>query len=51
MGHGIAGPVPPGVVVAIVMPHVVAAIAPVSDWVPPQIAPTDTHAPRGPPLA
>ena len=51
MGHGISGPVPPGVVVAMAVPHGVAAMAPVSEWVPPQIAPTDTHAPRGPPLA
>ena len=51
MGHGIAGPVPPGVVVAIAVPHAVAAVAPANEWVPPQIALTDTHAPRGPPLA
>ena len=51
MGHGIAGAVPPDVVAAVVTPHAVAAAAPVNEWVPPQIAPTDTHAPRGPPLA
>ncbi len=50
--HGIAGPLPPsGVVAAIARPHVVAALAPAGEWVPPQIALTDTHAPRGPPLA
>ena len=51
MGHGIAGPVPPSVVIAIAEPYAIAATAPASDWVPPQIPPTDTHAPRGPPLA
>ena len=51
MGHGIAGAVPPDVVVAIAVPHVVTASAPVNQWVPPRIARTDTHAPRGPPLA
>lgn len=51
MGHGISGPVPPAVVVAMVVPHGVTAMAPVGEWVPPQIPPTDTHAPRGPPLA
>jgi hypothetical protein len=51
MGHGISGPVPPEVVVAVAEPHAVAAMAPISDWVPPRIPHTDTHAPRGPPLA
>jgi hypothetical protein len=51
MAHGVAGPVPPDVVVAIAVPHAIVAIAPVNEWVPPQIALTDLHAPRGPPLA
>ena len=51
MGHGISGPVPPGVVVAMAVPHAVTAMVPVSEWVPPRIPPTHTHAPRGPPLA
>ena len=51
MGQGIAGPVPPGVVAAIAVPQAVAAIAPPTEWVPPQIAFNDNHAPRGPPLA
>jgi len=51
MGQGIAGAVPPDVAVAMAMPHAVSAIAPVDEWVPPQIALTDIHAPRGPPLA
>ena len=51
MGHGITGAVPPDVVAAVVMPRAVAQVAPVNEWVPPQIAPTDAHAPRGPPLA
>ena len=51
MGQGIAGPVPLGVVAAIAVPQAIAAVVPVNEWVPPQIALTDTHAPRGPPLA
>ena len=51
MGHGIAGPVPPDVVAVIAAPQAIAALAPARDWAPPRIAPTDIHAPRGPPLA
>jgi hypothetical protein len=51
MGHGMAGPVPPDVVTAFVTPYAIAAISPVNQWVPPQIALTGIHAPRGPPLA
>ena len=51
MGHGIAGPVPPGVVVASAVQHGRRGDWPGQPWVPPQIALTDTHAPRGPPLA
>jgi hypothetical protein len=51
MGHGIAGAVPPDVAVAVAVPLVIAAAIPANEWVPPQIALTGTHAPRGPPLA
>ena len=51
MGQGIAGAVPPDVVVVIVVPHAVTAAEPFVDWMPPQIAVIDSHAPRGPPLA
>ena len=51
MGQGIAGPVPPDVVIAIAVPHAVPAATPAIQWVPPPIVVTDTHAPRGPPLA
>lgn len=51
MGHGVAGPAPPDVVAAFVTRHAIAAISPANQWVPPQIALTDIHAPRGPPLA
>lgn len=51
MGQGIAGAVPPDVAVAFALPQAVAAVAQVNEWVPPQIALIDTHAPRGPPLA
>ena len=51
MGHGIAGAVPPDVVLAIAAPDAIATVAPFSAWVPPPAVFTDTHAPRGPPLA
>ena len=51
MGHGIAGPLPPAFVAAIVVPHAVAVLTPASEWVPPQILLNGPHAPRGPPLA
>ena len=51
MGHGVAGAVPADVVTAITVPHVVIAVIPPIHWVPPHIAFSDTHAPRGPPLA
>lgn len=50
MGHGVAGPAPPDFVAAFVMLPAIAAIGPVSEWVPPRIALTHVHAPRGPPL-
>jgi hypothetical protein len=51
MGHGVAGPVPPDVVAALVARYAIAAIGPADQWVPPQIALSDIHSPRGPPLA
>jgi hypothetical protein len=50
MGQGIAGPLPTGMVVGVAVPSSVAVLIPAGDWVPPQIAATDSHAPRGPPL-
>lgn len=51
MGQGIAGPLPTGMAVSVAVPLSAAALILASDWVPPQIAATDSHAPRGPPLA
>ena len=51
MGQGIAGPLPTAMAVSVAVPSSIAALIPASDWVPPQIAATDSHAPRGPPLA
>jgi len=51
MGHGVAGLVPPDVVAALVPWHAGEAIGPPDHWVPPQIALSGIHAPRGPPLA
>jgi len=50
MGQGIAGPLPTGMVVSVAVPSSIAALMPAGDWVPPRIAATDSHAPRGPPL-
>jgi hypothetical protein len=51
MGQGIAGPLPVDTVAGVVVPQSIAAPIPVIDWMPPRIAATDSHAPRGPPLA
>ena len=51
MGQGIAGALPTGVAVSVAVPSSIAALDPASDWVPPSIACTNSHAPRGPPLA
>jgi len=49
MGQGIAGALPTGVAVSVAVPSSIAALDPASDWVPPQIATINGHAPRGPP--
>jgi hypothetical protein len=51
MGQGIAGPLPADTIAGVVVPQSIAAPIPVIDWVPPRIAVSDSHAPRGPPLA
>jgi hypothetical protein len=51
IGQGIAGALPTGMAVGVAVPSSIAAPNPASDWVPPPIAATDSHAPRGPPLA
>ena len=50
IGQGVAGPLPVAMAISLTGPHTIAALTPASDWVPPQIAATDNHAPRGPPL-
>ena len=51
IGQGIAGALPTATAVSVAVPSSIAALIPASDWVPPQVAATDSHAPRGPPLA
>jgi hypothetical protein len=51
MGQGIADALPTGVAVSVAVLSSIAAFISASDWVPPPIATTDSHAPRGPPLA
>ena len=51
LGHDIAGPVPPEVVIAQARPVVVAPPVRVSDWVTPHRHTETPHTPRGPPLA
>jgi hypothetical protein len=51
MGQGIAGPLPAVALAGIVVPQSIAAPIAALDWVPPRIAASDSHAPRGPPLA
>jgi hypothetical protein len=49
--HGIAGPVPSGIAVAVVAFRHIAAPRPVNPWVPPLRVLSGPHIPRGPPLA
>jgi hypothetical protein len=51
LGHGVTGPLPPGVATLAAEFQVFRAVAPASRWAPPRIARTEPHAPRGPPLA
>ena len=51
MGQGIAGALPTGMAVSVAVSSSIAALNPGSDWGPPSIAATSSHAPRGPPLA
>jgi hypothetical protein len=51
LGHGIAGPVPPDVVVGIARPQVIASPELRGDWTLPPLAMRRPQAPRGPPLA
>ena len=51
LGHGVAGPLPPDIVVAVARPQAVLSLAPDSDWVPPRVAIRGPQSPRAPPLA
>jgi hypothetical protein len=51
LGHGMAGPLPPAVVVAVAGPYTVAADVAFSEWTPPRIHVRGPQTPRGPPLA
>ncbi len=51
LAQGVAGPLPPDIVGAVVKPHSVLAPAPESEWVPPRVAFRGPQAPRAPPLA
>ena len=51
LGHGVAGPLPPDIAIAVTAPLIVVARAQRSDWVPPHLALRGPQSPRGPPLA
>jgi hypothetical protein len=51
LGQGVAGPLPPDVVIAIAEPHAVLARTPRDDWVTPLLAVRAPWSPRGPPVA
>jgi hypothetical protein len=51
LGHGIAGPLPPDIVVAVTTPQAPVALNPVDDWVAPHSAIRGPQAARAPPLA
>jgi hypothetical protein len=48
---GVAGPLPPVVAIAAVVPASLGALASSDDWVSPSVALRGPHAPRAPPLA
>src|SRR3954469_16941813 len=51
MGHGIAGPLPAALVIAVVILQDTVASAAANDWVPPHRFRSGPQIPRGPPLA
>jgi hypothetical protein len=51
LGHGMAGPLPPAVVVVFAAPYAVAADTAFNEWTPPRTDVRGPQAPRGPPLA
>lgn len=51
LGHGVTGPLPPGVSTLAARFWAFQAVVEASQWAPPRIARTEPHAPRGPPLA
>jgi hypothetical protein len=51
LGHGVAGPLPPDIVVAVAAPKAIVALTPVDGWVTPRLAVRGPQAPRAPPLA
>jgi hypothetical protein len=51
LGHGVTGPLPPGVSTLAARFSVVRAAVPPSQWTLSHLARTEPHAPRGPPLA
>jgi hypothetical protein len=51
LGHGLAGPLPPDIVVAVAAPQAMVALTPVDGWVTPRLAIRGPQAARAPPLA
>ncbi|MEX2034366.1 MAG: hypothetical protein WEA28_04155 [Xanthobacteraceae bacterium] len=51
LGHGLAGPLPPDIVVAFSAPQAIVALTPVDGWVTPRLAIRGPQAARAPPLA
>ena len=51
LGHGLAGPLPPDIVVAVAAPQAMVALTPVDGWVTPRLAVRGPQAARAPPLA
>jgi hypothetical protein len=51
LGHGVAGSLPPDIVVAVAAPQAIVALTPVDHWVTPRLAIRGPQAARAPPLA
>jgi hypothetical protein len=51
LGHGVTGPLPFGASLLVEIPQLFETVVPISQWTFTDVARTEPHAPRGPPLA
>jgi hypothetical protein len=51
IGHGVVGPLPPVIAVALAPPRTIGALNPVNNWIAPRLTVRGPQAARAPPLA